>query len=86
MHTSAGMLDAITLLKETVAHFNREHTDVHCAMVDLFKAYDRINISSLCDKLKATYFLDKLSISLKSWAKPILFALPMKDVSAMNGK
>ena len=50
-----GCLDVITLFKETVAHYNREHTDVHCAMVDLSKAYVRINISSLCDKLKSTY-------------------------------
>ena len=39
---ATGCLDAITLLKETVAHYNREHTDVYCAMVDLSKAYDRI--------------------------------------------
>jgi len=52
---ASGCLDAITLLKETVAHYNREPTDVYCAMVDLSKAYHRINISSLCDKLKATY-------------------------------
>ena len=55
--------------------YNREHTDVFCAMVDLSKAYDRINISSLCDKLKVTYLNGQ-----------ILFALPMKDVLAMNGK
>ena len=28
---------------------------VYCAMVDLSKAYDKINISSLCNTLKATY-------------------------------
>ena len=50
-----GCLDVITLLKETVAHYNREHIDVYCAMVDLSKAYDRLNISSMCDKLKTTY-------------------------------
>ena len=52
--TDAGCHDAITLSKETVAHYNWGHTDVHCAMVDLSKAYDRINISYLCVKLKAT--------------------------------
>ena len=46
---ATGCLDAITLLKEPVAHYNREHTDVYCAMVDLSKAYNRTNISSLCD-------------------------------------
>ena len=49
---ATGCLDAITLLKETFAQYNRKHTDVHCAIVDLSKAYDRIKISSLCDKLK----------------------------------
>ena len=29
-------------------------------MVDLSKAYDRINIRSLCDKLKATYLPGKI--------------------------
>ena len=48
-------LDAITFLKETVAYYNKEHTDVHCVMVDLSKAHDRINMSSLCGKSKATY-------------------------------
>ena len=47
-------LDAITLLKETVAHYSKENTDVYCALVDLSKAYDRIDASFLCDKLKAT--------------------------------
>ena len=47
-------LDAYTLLKETVAHYSMEQTDVHCAMVDPSKAYDRIIIISLCNKLYVT--------------------------------
>ena len=31
-----------------------------CAMVDLSKAYGRINISSLCDKLKASYLPEQI--------------------------
>ena len=50
-----GCLDAITLLKETFAYYNREHTDNYSVMIDLSKAYDRLNISSLCDTLKAIY-------------------------------
>ena len=52
--------DAIALFKETVAHYNRDHTDIHWAMVGLFKAYDRIYISSVCDKLKATCLSEQL--------------------------
>ena len=37
-------LDVITLLKETAARYNRKHAGVHCTMLDLCKAYDRINI------------------------------------------
>ena len=60
---ATGCLDAIILLKETVVHYNRKHTDVYCAMFDLSKAYIRINISSLCDKIKATY-LPELLVNL----------------------
>ena len=60
---AAGCLYAKTLLKEIVAYYNREHTDVYCAMFELSKAYDRINTSPLCDKLKATY-LPRLIVNL----------------------
>ena len=33
--TATVCLDSTSLLKETVAHYTREHTDVQCAMVDL---------------------------------------------------
>ena len=52
--TATRGLDVITLLKETFAHYNKDHTDFHCVRVDQSKVYCRINISSLCDKLKAT--------------------------------
>ena len=45
----------LLLLKKTVAYYNRENTDVHCAMIDLSKAYDTINIGSKCGKLKTTW-------------------------------
>ena len=47
-------------MKQTVAHYNWEHTDVYCAIVDLSKAQDKIIISSLCDKLKAKYLPDQI--------------------------
>ena len=35
---STGCLNAITLLKETVSHYNQRHSDVFCAMIDLSRA------------------------------------------------
>ena len=35
----------ITRLIESNANYNRIRFDVHCAMVDLSKAYDRLNMS-----------------------------------------
>ena len=52
--TATGCLDAISILRETVSHYNREDTDVLCVIDNLPKAYDRINISSISDILKTT--------------------------------
>ena len=46
--SSTGCLNAITLLKETISHYNQRHSDVFCAMIDLSQAYDQININTLC--------------------------------------
>ena len=35
-------------------YYNSQRFDVYCAMVDLPKAYDRINTSLLCDKMRDT--------------------------------
>ena len=43
--------NAITLLKETVMAYKRGSSNVHVAALDLSKAYDRINIKVLIDKL-----------------------------------
>ena len=84
---ATSCLDAITPLEETVAHYNKEHTDVHCAMVDLSKAYGRIIISSLCDKFKASYLPWHIVYLIEFVKKKThMFALHMKDVLAMNGK
>ena len=47
-------MDAITVFKETVMHYNLKRSDVYCVLVDPSKAYDRINISLLCDKMRET--------------------------------
>ena len=81
-----GCLDVITLLKETVAHYNREPTDVHCTTVDLSKAYHRINKSSLCHEIKATYLPGQIVNLMGIMGKTNLFAAAMKDILAMYRK
>ena len=51
---NTGCLPAIALVKETISTYNSEGSDVHCAMVDLSKAFDRINHTLLFEKLLAS--------------------------------
>jgi len=43
---------AITVAKETIKSYTRANSNVHCASIDLSKAFDRLDISILVDKLK----------------------------------
>jgi len=51
---SSSCLRAITLSKETVIHYNNSASNVHCAMVDLSNAHDKVNIIIVCRKLQET--------------------------------
>ena len=51
---STGCLKAITLLKEATSHYNLKHSDVFCAMIDLSKAYNRINVNTICPNFRRT--------------------------------
>ena len=51
---NVGCMTAASLLKETVCRYNKLKTNVHCCLVDLSKAYDRINIKTLVSKLLTT--------------------------------
>ena len=42
---------AITVLKETLISFKEKSSNIHCASIDLSKAFDRININILSKKL-----------------------------------
>ena len=46
-----GCLQAIALAKETIFKYNSENSHVHCAAVDLSKAFDKINHKILFAKL-----------------------------------
>ena len=48
---ATGCIDAITVLKKTAMS---QIFDVYFAMLDLSKAYDRINTSLLCEKMRET--------------------------------
>ena len=51
---NTSCLSAISVLKETIASYNDKNSNVHCAMVDLSKAFDKININILIGKLMKT--------------------------------
>ena len=53
---ATGCIDGMTVLKETVMYYNSQRSDVYCAMLDLSKAYDKINTSLLCDKTRETNY------------------------------
>ena len=37
-----------------MSHYNDQHSEVFCAMMDLSQAYDQNNINTLCNKLRRT--------------------------------
>ena len=51
---NTGCLPAVALVKEVISKYNNENTSVHCAMLDLSKAFDRVNKNILFTKLALT--------------------------------
>ena len=38
-------------MKKIIMQYNKENSDIHCAMIDLSKAFDEINHDVIIDKL-----------------------------------
>ena len=45
----------VLVLKETVHAYTKEGSNVYCGMVDLSKAFDKVNHKTLINKLRNTY-------------------------------
>ena len=43
-------IEAKTVLKEIIMYYNSKRSDVYCSVVDLSKAYHRINTSLFCNR------------------------------------
>ena len=51
---NTGCLQAIAVVKETIYKYNSEGSNVHCATLDLSKAFDKVNWKQLFNKLVST--------------------------------
>ena len=53
-HSMTSCPSAVLVLKETVLKYTRENSIVLCAMINLSKAFDKINYYILITKLRGT--------------------------------
>ena len=54
---STGCQSTILILMETTMNHALQNSDVHCAMVDLTKAFDKINKKILTAKIEKNYII-----------------------------
>ena len=52
--SGTGCTTAVSVLKETIHSYLNQGSVVHCAMVDLTKAFDKVNYNILVEKLRHT--------------------------------
>ena len=66
----SGCINTVMILKEIIGNYDREGSNVHCAMLDLSKAFDRLNPNILIQKLRSTnisnMIVDTLEFMLKN--------------------
>ena len=52
--SETSTINAVSVLKETIHNYKSKNSSVHCAFLDLSKAFDRVNINILISKLLKT--------------------------------
>ena len=55
---NTSCLSAVVVMKETLISYHEQNSSVHCAMIDLSKAFDKININTLVSKLRSSHLPD----------------------------
>ena len=53
-HSNTSCPSVVSILKETVTSYKEDNSNVHCVMVDLSKAFDKINNDTLMLKSRKT--------------------------------
>ena len=51
--SETSTVQAVSVLKETINSYTEKRSAVHCAFIDLSKAFDRVNVNNLILKLKS---------------------------------
>ena len=51
--SETGTIQAISVLKETINSYTEKRSSVHCAFIDMTKAFDKLNVNFLILKLKS---------------------------------
>ena len=51
---NTSCISAISVVKETIMRYNAENSNVHAALIDCSKAFDKINVNILFDLLEKT--------------------------------
>ena len=71
----------VTIMKEIIMQYNKENSNIHCAMIDLAKAFDEINHDVMIGELLKSS-LPKIIVRIIGYMLENIFA----DVCFNNGK